>query len=451
MMRARHSVLVVAYHFPPLGGPGVQRSLGFVRYLADFGWSPTVVSVPLGDGVGAGGRVDQTLADAVPGGVEIVRGSTREPGPQRPWRRRWHRWSRIPTPGARWWIASAVESGSRVGGVNLVFASMAPYESAPAAQALAVLHGVPWVADLRDPWALDEMQVRPSRVHLMLERRAMRRGLAGAAAIVANTPEAAREIRESFPSLGSKRIVAITNGFDPVDFAAAAPPVDPTAFRIVFTGGADSALGRRYSRQRVLRRVIGGATKAVDLLPRSYYFLGAAVEHALKLRPDLRDLLRVDIVGSVGDQDAEELARHAHVTLHGYLPHGQAVRIMRSADLLYLPLHGLEPGFKANSVPGKMYEYVASGRPILAAVPPGDARDIAASLPQVHVVEPGDVAAIADVIIQLADAKRSGAVPPRIDPAAAERFDRRVLTATLAQLFDEVVGGRATEGRVAGE
>ena len=49
---------------------------------------------------------------------------------------------------------------------------------------------------------------------------------------------------------------------------------------------------------------------------------------------------------------------------------------MRSADLLFLPMHDLPPGRRAGLVPYKTYEYLAAERPILAAVPDGDARDI---------------------------------------------------------------------------
>ena len=62
--------------------------------------------------------------------------------------------------------------------------------------------------------------------------------------------------------------------------------------------------------------------------------------------------------------------------IHGYVTHLQALTLIRSADLLFLPMQNLPPGRRSSTVPGKTYEYLASGRPILGAVPPGDALDL---------------------------------------------------------------------------
>ncbi len=75
-------------------------------------------------------------------------------------------------------------------GVKLLYASVVPYDLAEPAARLARELGVPWVADLQDPWALDETWLYPSAAHRALDRRRMRRLLGTADAIVMNTPEA---------------------------------------------------------------------------------------------------------------------------------------------------------------------------------------------------------------------------------------------------------------------
>ena len=64
------------------------------------------------------------------------------------------------------------------------------------------------------------------------------------------------------------------------------------------------------------------------------------------------------------------------MTLRDFIPHAGTIELMRSADLLFLPMHDLPPGRRAGLVPQKTYEYLAARRPILAAVPDGDARDL---------------------------------------------------------------------------
>ena len=72
--------------------------------------------------------------------------------------------------------------------------------------------------------------------------------------------------------------------------------------------------------------------------------------------------------------------------------------MIRSADLLFLPMHALPRGVRAGLVPTKTYEYAASGRPILAAVPEGDARDFLVELGTAAVVDPDDTPGMEKII-----------------------------------------------------
>ncbi len=71
---------------------------------------------------------------------------------------------------------------------------------------------------------------------------------------------------------------------------------------------------------------------------------------------------------------------------------------MRSADLLFLPMHDLPAGRRAGLVPQKTYEYLAAGRPILAAVPDGDARDLLDASGVARLCRPADAAAMAAAV-----------------------------------------------------
>jgi hypothetical protein len=62
--------------------------------------------------------------------------------------------------------------------------------------------------------------------------------------------------------------------------------------------------------------------------------------------------------------------------MRSYVPPAESVALIRLADLLFLPMRDLPPGVRVTIVPGKTYEYLASRRPILAAVSDGDARDL---------------------------------------------------------------------------
>jgi glycosyltransferase involved in cell wall biosynthesis len=96
-------------------------------------------------------------------------------------------------------------------------------------------------------------------------------------------------------------------------------------------------------------------------------------------------------------------------------------------------------------VPGKTYEYLGSGRPILAAVPDGDARDILSRVGHAHLCRPDDVDAMVGIIRDLARRRRERGREPDAASGVAERFDRRALTAQLAAVFGDVLGSEPTQ------
>jgi glycosyltransferase involved in cell wall biosynthesis len=138
--------------------------------------------------------------------------------------------------------------------------------------------------------------------------------------------------------------------------------------------------------------------------------------------------------------------RSPSITLHGYLSHRDSIALVRSADLLFLPMHKLAAGTRAGLVPGKTYEYLASGRPILAAVPEGDARDLLAQAPNTFLTSPDDVFAMAAIIEERVRAWASGRGPAPRDDALIAEFQHAELTNSLAALFRQVIrrdAGRA--------
>ena len=277
-----------------------------------------------------------------------------------------------------WWIKGATELGTRVGaGVDLVLASGNPYYTADAGAEVARRLGVPWIVDLEDPWAFDEMRVHPTALHHRAELRWMRRSLRTVSAVITCAEEAAVRIRRGMPELADRPIVNVPIGFDREDFPpAGAVERDDGAFRIVHTGTMHTDLGLRHRATARRRRLLGGTSVDVDILTRSPVFLLAAVEALIAREPALADRIEVHLAGALTEADREVVGRHRFVRTPGLLDHSETVALMRSADLLFLPMHELPPGRRAGLVPYKTYEYLAAERPILAAVPDGDARDM---------------------------------------------------------------------------
>ena len=443
-------ILVLAYHFPPVGGGGVQRNAKFVRYLPSLGYSPIVVT-------GSGNArtrwtpLDDTLLRDIPHDVPVHRVPGVEPLPWAGWRGALERRLMLRSPFVRWWQKGAVNVGAAAGrDARLLYASLAPYESAKPASRLARLLGIPWVADLQDPWALDEISLYATSLHRSLDAARMRRLLGTASAIVMNTPEAAKRLVRAFPELDRKLVVLITNGFDASDFETRPSERDPARFRIVHTGYLYTADGLRLQQVRTARRLLGGTLHSIDILTRSHVFLLEAIESLVRREPTLNGAIEVVLAGVLSDVDREIAGKYDFVRMPGYVTHEESIALISSADLLFLPMHDLPQGTRAGVIPGKTYEYLASGRPILAAVPDGDARDLLTEAGGAFVCRPADTTAMADVIASEVARHRKGqpASSRRIDVVA--RYERRQLTQQLAETFDDVLGIRSARSVSAG-
>jgi glycosyltransferase involved in cell wall biosynthesis len=436
--RASRRLLFHTYHFPPIGGSGAQRPLKMVRALRELGYESLVVT-RAGATTNRWAPEDATLIDEIPADIEVRRISS-DDEPQ-PTTRRQHlaeNWLRIEPPWSRWWVDRTSQLGVEVGSdIELVYVWMQPYASAMAGVRLSRTLGRPWVADLGDPWALDEMMVYPSSLHRKAELRRMHRLLRTASAIVMSTEEAVRRLLAEFPDLDDRPVVAIPNGFDAADFTGAPSRRNDGKFRILHSGYLHTDLGNRHRARGALRRSLGGSVPGLDILTRSHVYLVEAVRRLLE-DPALAGVLELHLAGVMNAEDLAVAAR-CPATLHGYLSHRDAIALMRSSDLLFLPMQNLPPGARATIVPGKTYEYLAAESPILAAVPDGDARDILARAGGVFLVRPDDVDGMVETIRQQVARHRAGLLPPSRDTAFVDQFEYRHLAAQLAATFDRVL------------
>lgn len=430
-----HRVLMIAAAFPPSGGPGVQRSVKFAKYLPRFGWLATVWTVEQVDDL----PQDPTLLHDLPTEVVIhrfgkgnllrsLRGSLRSltAGGWVPSRLAsaidWRITSRLaqrhlPDDFAGWARASLrrvcrlVEQEK----IDVIYSTYSPASNHLLALEVQQETGLPWVADFRDLWTDDpgyrETSPPRRRAHRALEQRILEQ----ADAVVGVSEAQTAMLADRVPGHTSK-FVTITNGFDPDDFAASRSggSKDRDRFVLVHVG--------RFDHRRMTPALWAGLRRWVDRLG----------------EPRNRFTLR--LVGHVGgDARARIEAAGLSYQLSGYQTHSQAIAEMCRADALLLIMG---TGQNAETViPAKIFEYLASQRPVLAVGPsPGISQRLVESC-AAGLTAALDEHEIADALEKLYRAWASGKPLHGCPGAHLERFSRVPLTGALASVFQGVSGG----------
>jgi glycosyltransferase involved in cell wall biosynthesis len=409
----RRRVLVLAYYFPPVGGAGVQRTLKFVKHLPSFGWDATVIS----SRSRAYGARDESLVEEIPPSARVDR--TRALPLARYLGYALHRlrlrrlrafvlWP----DGGLGWMPFALVAALRVvrrDGSDVIFSTSAPYGSHLVALVVARLTHLPWVADFRDewtanphlagqPWVLRRLSERAERA---ITRRATRIVVAADYFVLAGLP------------VNDARRVEILNGVDEADLPddeAPAPPED----RFVL-----AHVGTLYELQDPTRalRVLAALNErgAVD---------GERIE--------------VRLVGNVWIPGYAPPAG-VRVETTGYVDHGRAIAEMRAATalLLYVPATSLAPS-------GKLFEYLASGRPVLCLARSDNlASRLVREWGAGAVADPDDDAAIEEALLTLWRQWEADGLPDREDVRARvlEQYSRRVAAERLAEVFEDARRG----------
>ncbi|MDQ8201094.1 glycosyltransferase [Pelagicoccus enzymogenes] len=371
-------ILFVAYHFPPQGGAGVQRTLKFVENLPNFGIQPIVITTNA-TSESRWTPKDKTLNREIPSNIHVYRLA-------------WHAAHNDDHD----FISQIVRIGEKHKAEALI-STHSPYpDTSPSGKAAESL-GVPWIVDLRDPWALDEFQSYRTAYHRWKDIQKMKQCLQHADRIIMNTVEAAKAVHNQFGLVFEKKTSVIPNGYDQNDFLKAkATDKDDDRFKaenlnIVHTGAFHTALGMRSRRTRILNMVLGRTRSDVNHLARSAYYLLRAFDAFQNRHPDRAKCFNFVFAGKMtsGDNDCIKRSKaQNNITTTGYLNHIKSISYLLSADVLFLPMHGLSQRRRATIVPSKAYEYMASGRPILAAVPDGDAKDILTSYDNCYFCNP---------------------------------------------------------------
>ena len=417
-MNRRH-ILLISYLFPPAGGVGVQRALAYARYMPECGCRMTVLSAanpstPV---------LDPALANRVPPEVRVVRTFT----PEIPYRWRDAVWTRLsrgrppasptaPRPAAKpagrgffgrlveqlttpdpqkVWTPWALRRATRLirdSDIGTVLINVPPFSTLVlAAELRRRFPNLLILCDYRDEFFLRDQMLRMlssntgSQLDNVDSNLRYRRGIemerlaVRASDFVATVTESWRQaIRSRHPDQPDSKFLCVPNGYDPASFADFQPRSSAgDGLRIVYVGTIYT--NPVYSPKAFL--------DAVEGLP-----------------ADERDRLSLRFVGRIA-RDAQPWfeGRPFQMELCGFLPQADAIKKLEDADCLLL-IVGDE---HAHS--GKLFEYLATGKPILALAPKGSqARQVVEQTRAGWCAEAGDTAEIQTMLKLLLRWKQQG-------------------------------------------
>lgn len=435
-------VLVLAYFYPPQGGAGVQRTVKFVKYLPQFDWFPIVIA---GTGSGSWFHEDPVLAKEV---ALAKRHDIQFTCLEKKFD------SILQSPVGRWmrvtfsaWLRAASKAVSAVienENPDVLFVTTSPFPAAKVVAAASKKYRIPWVLDMRDPWALDPISRYPTKLHYLLELRAMKNACRLADAVIMNTPGALREIINNFNDLNAGKFYCITNGWDADDFRRyeGVEERGSKPMTIVHTGVFHTKAAKQFEERNSLQANLRYSLCEINLLTRTPCYLFAACRKLFDEKRIPVDALQFIFAGAGTAEDialAKEYRLESCVKFLGYLDHDQSINILRQSDVLFLPLHMLHDAKTPLIVPGKTYEYIASKRPILACVPKGDARDIVIKSGLGYVCDPSDIDKIAETIYFLYEKYKSNhRIPVHSNDKFIDEFERRKLTENLVCIFEKL-------------
>ncbi|MCJ7449314.1 MAG: glycosyltransferase [Bacteroidales bacterium] len=417
-------VLIITYYWPPSGGAGVQRWLKFSKYLPQFGWEPYILTVD--PEYASYPAFDASLERDIPESIKVFRTKATD----------WFRFygndkSKVPSAGfaknkddsfrgkilrfirgnffipdpRRGWNRFAFRKASELikkEKIKHIITTSPPHSSQLIGLKLKKRYPeIKWMADLRDPWTdiyyyeLFYPTFISRRIDLYYERSVLN----NADVITTVGPSLGKYFESKTAGTGNK-IRIIHNGYDESDFENVTAVI-PGRFTISFTG----TISESYP--------LEGFIKALKTL------IEKGNNIALKITGLISEGQKEQLITSVGNNHLEFIPYSDHKTAIGQM-------LSSSLQLLVIAKH---PGNKS-FLSGKIFEYIASGMPVLCLGPvDGDAAQILESNGYGKCFEYEDEEGIAGFILETINQ------PPVISKMPPSEFSRRNLAGLIASLL----------------
>ena len=420
-------VLVIAYYFPPMGLSGVQRTLKFVKYMKQYNWEPTVITT---GNVGYFAHDKSLLNEIENENIRIIRTAGKDPNsllsrygtitvPREFIRKLFNRLSQsvfIPDNKISW-SKKAYQAASQIlekENFDIIFVTIPPFSAFNMAVKLKKKFDIPLLTDYRDLWVGSYFAFYPTPVHKFLHKRMEYRALKIVDKITVTNRKIKEKLINSYKFLTFDDIVIVSHGYDAADFEnIKLVPKNTDKMVLTYAG-----VFIEYSTPE--------------------YFL-RAFKKLMNERPDVASKIQLNFLGLLRKENKKlikKLKLDGYVTDYGYLTHNETIEKLASSDILWFMI-----GKKRNIdaiLPGKLFEYFGTHKPIIACTPKGAARTAAVAYEAAFITEPDNIEEIKSTILKVYDLYARNELPkPNAD--YVEKHRRDYLTEQLTKQFQFLI------------
>jgi len=423
-------LLIITYYFPPAGGPGVQRWLKFVKYLPEFGVQP-IVYIPENPTYPI---IDEGLRSQISDKVIILKNKIWEPYQLAsvfsknktkkissgifPHKKKqtvldktflWIR-GNLFIPDARvFWVKPSVsylEKYIQENDIDIIVTSGPPHSLHLIGLELKQKLNVKWFADFRDPWTTIgyhkalRLSGYAAKKHKKLEQKVLN---AADKVIVTS-----KTTKTEFQAITNKPITVITNGYDVEN-------VEKQTLDSKFTLAHIGSF----------------------LSERNPNFLWECLVELLTEIPDFKSHLEIKLIGAVSQEvldSIEDFKLKGYLNLLGYVSHHEAISHQKKSQVLLLIEINSED--TKSIIPGKLFEYMVSNRPIIAIGPQGsDFADIIKETNTGVFFDYTEKEKLKSVILDFYNQFLEGKL--QANGVGLQQYSRKNLTKQLVQLINE--------------
>ena len=423
-------VLIITYYWPPINSAGVYRWLKFVKYLREFNWEPVVYTIER-----QGYDPNKKYSKDIPEGVTVLTqpifdpfdyyqaivgkgkkktqpGFINEKGGSSSLRKLLFRIrGNLFIPDAKkYWVGPSVRYLTKYvseNKIDVVVSTGPPHSMHLIGLGIKKAIGTKWIADFRDPWTNIDfyerlgLSKRADKKHKALEGNV----IAAADGVVTVSWDWAQEMEKDH----GKRIHVITNGYDEEDF-----------------------VGFQIEKEKKFTILQAGSMNE-DRDPKG---LWEALSKLLDKPTIARDNVAVKLIGPVDHgivQNYCQAGLNDIILKSDIMEHDLAIKKMMEAHVMLLPINDSKN--MAGIIPGKLYEYLRTGNPILCiGSTTGDSAKIILEANAGVVHEHGDVEGILNSLTLFHNQYLAGELGTSCSNIS--KYQRRLLTKELAELLD---------------